>query len=316
MRTAAAIVAAVAVMAAAPAQAQERELINLGFGLLGHVIQQSQKPQTVQQPQRPQAPRPAVVAAPSPKVAPVPAPLPSFRIAEASIETPATVSDATAPIYLDHNSSRMAVTIEGDIVRIVYDAPRPGLAQAGVTPGTTLFVGGVINGQLYGEAFAFKSNCEPAGYAVQGKFDAYGIVLDGPGPVRSGCAVARLDPASPHSHLEFDGDATGLAALIIEEPPTVPVIATVPQIEPQPLPAIVPAAPVAPAPVPETPVIAAPVISNPAPPAAPAIETPKVETAETPTPPSSSPTAPKQATPAAQPQPEPVAPKPSLDMDL
>jgi hypothetical protein len=313
-------VALAALLAAMPiqAQAQERELLQFGFGIIGHAIQQSQRP--AQQPRVVQQ-APSVRVAPvavTPKVAPVPAPLPSFRLAQAdAIEAPA-VAPGDQVVTMDHNGSLMEIRTADMLVTITYARPRDGLAQAGVTPGTRLFQGAVVNGQLMGDAFAFKRGCAPAAYPVAGEIGAAGdLVLIGDGPVRSGCTVIRLDPASPHSRLGFSGEQAALVALLMPpaeiEAEPVPVVAVLPPVQ-QIAPAPVVAPP--PSPVAVTPVVeqqATPIVTPPAPQPVPVIVADPAPSLPTPSVPA--------VTPAPAPKPVPVVetpapPKLALDIDF
>lgn len=132
-----------------------------------------------------------------------------FMAAVAIVASPAFGQTVTA----DHNGSAMRIEREGSRVRIVYDAPRPGLREAGVMPGMIVFEGVQTGDKLAGRAFAFKRGCQPAGYDVAGSIAGDRIELNGPGPKRSGCAVVSLDAGSPHSFLAFNGKAGSVAAL-------------------------------------------------------------------------------------------------------
>lgn len=318
-----------AILAATPATQAQEEFLRLGIGIIGHAIQQSQQaksqPKAQPQPQRTQAPRPAVSAAPVHRDIPMPRPRPALLMAEASGNA-AVTNEAPASITLDHNRSAMALQVEGDLVTITYARPRDGLQQAGVSPGTVLFQGAVVNGRLYGDAFAFKQGCAPAAYPVEGEFDPSGVVLIGAGPVRQGCLVTRLDHDSPHAHLVFEGDASRLTAMLPSEQKTAPVIAAVPPpIVPEevvpyvaptpPTPTLAEVQPVAPA------VVSPPVAPNP--PAVVAEPAPAPVVAEqpkpAPLPPLQSPeseVAPAQPDPVPAPVVKPVPPKPKLDLDL
>lgn len=317
-----------AFMAAIPAAQAQEDILRLGVGILGFAIQQSQqqKAPAPQQPQRTQVPRPAVAVAPVFRNdVPLPRPRPEMLVAEATGNAPVT-DFVPATIALDHNRSAMSLQVEGDLVTITYSRPRDGLQQAGVNPGTVLFQGAVVNGRLYGDAFAFKQGCAPAAYPVEGSFDSFGIILDGAGPVRNGCNVSRLDPNSPHSHLEFSGDASTLTAMLPTEQKTAPIIAAVPppiapeevipHVEPAPTsPPIAEIQPVAPV------VVSTPVAANPPPMVATPAPTPVVAEQPKPVPlpalqsPEST-VAPVTPAPVAAPVVKPVPTKPRLDIDL
>lgn len=118
-------------------------------------------------------------------------------------------------VTVDHNGSEMRIeVISGGAMTITYAHPRAGLQDAGLIPGTVLFKGRIVGRDITGDARAFKRGCEPASYSVTGAVGEGRIVLRGPGPVRSGCAIARLDPASPHAELVFTGKPDALSAIV------------------------------------------------------------------------------------------------------
>ncbi len=99
-----------------------------------------------------------------------------------------------------HNGSTVDI-LDG---RIVYATPKPALRDV-VRPGATLVEGRWRGNRFTGIAYAFKTGCPAARYAVTGQRAEDGtMVFSGPGPVRQGCAVTRYDPASPHSRLVVD----------------------------------------------------------------------------------------------------------------
>lgn len=223
MKTAIAAIMA-ATVAVTPVHANDELVrfgIGLGVGVIGNMIQGNQKPAA--QPQQPRQQTPAAPRYAAPKVAPIPAPVPSFRLAATS--TPVAPGQDTTPgVTLDHNGSVMVISHVNGLIRIDYAQPRAGLADIGVLPGTPVFEGALVQGRLMGEASAFKANCPPARYDVSGTLNDQGeIVLIGPGPTRDSCTITGFDPRSPHSVLEFTGNHDQLAALLVPQqitPPT------------------------------------------------------------------------------------------------
>jgi hypothetical protein len=91
--------------------------------------------------------------------------------------------------------------------RIVYATPKASLRDV-VRPGSTLVEGRWAGDRFRGHAYAFKTGCAPARYAVIGRRNDDGsMVFTGPGPVRAqgGCDVVGYDPRSPHARLVVDG---------------------------------------------------------------------------------------------------------------
>lgn len=116
-------------------------------------------------------------------------------------------------VTADHNRSEVRIEVAADgAMTITYQRPRSGLQEAGIVPGAVLFTGRIAGRNITGEARTFNKGCSPAPYPVTGTVQDGRIVLRGPGPVRSGCEIVRLDPASPHSELVFTGQVDALAA--------------------------------------------------------------------------------------------------------
>jgi hypothetical protein len=126
----------------------------------------------------------------------------------------AAPAPADQRVAADHNSSAMRIEVAPDGGMIIsYERPRAGLKAAGIAPGTVLFRGRIDGGRIEGEAHAFKKGCDAAPYRVKGTLEGDRITLNGPGPVRAGCRVERLDPASPHATLVFTGARDAFATL-------------------------------------------------------------------------------------------------------
>jgi hypothetical protein len=101
----------------------------------------------------------------------------------------------------NHNGS----TVDVFANRIVYAEPKPSLRDV-VRPGMPLVEGRWSQDVFRGYAYAFKTGCAPARYAVTGlRRDDGSMIFTGPGPVRHGCAVVGYDAHSPHSRLVVDG---------------------------------------------------------------------------------------------------------------
>lgn len=67
-----------------------------------------------------------------------------------------------------HNGSIMRLEASGNGRRFYYEAPRAGMRNVGVTPGTLLFEG-TRDGDIYsGTAYIFARGCAPAPYTVAG----------------------------------------------------------------------------------------------------------------------------------------------------
>ena len=88
----------------------------------------------------------------------------------------------------------MRLVTEGLAARFLYEAPRSGLGELGIKPGTLLFDGKSTGGNSYaGEATTFSRQCGPATFAVAGEGSAEGnrVVLRGQAPNRdSSCQVS------------------------------------------------------------------------------------------------------------------------------
>ncbi len=99
-----------------------------------------------------------------------------------------------ANALLNHNSSTMRYLADGDQVRLVYEAPRAGLGDLGIQPGTELFNGRKTGPNSYaGEATTFSPRqCGATHFAVAGEASSNGrqVTLRGQAPVRNaGCQV-------------------------------------------------------------------------------------------------------------------------------
>lgn len=105
-----------------------------------------------------------------------------------------------------HNGSTMVVNERTG--RIVYEEPKSSIAGT-VPKGAILFEGRFDGKRISGTAYVFKKGCEPAPYAVSGRFEdrkGFGsrIVLTGPAPKRDRNSCAIIGTTATHSKLIFE----------------------------------------------------------------------------------------------------------------
>ncbi|WP_158810431.1 hypothetical protein [Beijerinckia sp. L45] len=114
----------------------------------------------------------------------------------------------------EHNGSTVLVFEKAGVV--LYETPKPQIADT-IKPGDLLFSGHIsAKGITRGTAYTFKKGCNPAPYAVTGRynFEGFGgrneLVLSGAAPVpdKASCAIKGYSTASPNAHLkiEFQSD--------------------------------------------------------------------------------------------------------------
>ena len=88
----------------------------------------------------------------------------------------------------------MRLVTEGDTVRLLYERPRTGLGDLGISAGMQLFNGRKTGPNSYaGQATTFSRQCGGANFAVAGESTNNGrrLVLRGQAPVRNGsCQVS------------------------------------------------------------------------------------------------------------------------------
>jgi len=120
----------------------------------------------------------------------------------------------------DHNGSRMDVDYERGA--ITYRSVKPSL-RGFIKPGFVVFAGEIEKGgAVKGTAYIFRKNCEPAPYAVTGRYEASlpGYVLSGAAPIREkgACRVTGYSIEGGNTRLEFvdlspneSGSASGTA---------------------------------------------------------------------------------------------------------
>lgn len=91
-----------------------------------------------------------------------------------------------------HNGSVMRLEADGARRRFLYEAPRPGMREAGAKRGTVLFAGERQGNRYAGTAYVFARGCAPFPYRVEGPIsvDERRVVMRGAAPrVRKGCAA-------------------------------------------------------------------------------------------------------------------------------
>jgi hypothetical protein len=84
-----------------------------------------------------------------------------------------------------HNGSIMALTFQGDEIRITYIQPRTGMSQAGARVGSLLLNARLTGTEVYGTARIFAWQCGTFAYPVHGELSREGarITLRGMAPV-------------------------------------------------------------------------------------------------------------------------------------
>lgn len=75
---------------------------------------------------------------------------------------------ALADSCWDHNGSLMRLTASGNARTFLYEAPRQGIRNVGVTPGTWLFSGRKSGDWYSGVARVFSRSCAALEYHVEG----------------------------------------------------------------------------------------------------------------------------------------------------
>lgn len=98
-------------------------------------------------------------------------------------------STAAADSFWDHNGSLMRLVARGSDRWLSYEAPRQGMVDQGVQPGTLFFNGRRAGNSYHGTARVFSRNCaEPMTFPISGTvFNEQTIVLEGLRPVFSNC---------------------------------------------------------------------------------------------------------------------------------
>lgn len=101
------------------------------------------------------------------------------------------------PTLWNHNGSTMRLVADGSHRRFIYDSPRQGMRDEGVTAGTVLFDGN-RNGERYsGTAYVFSGSCGLRAYRVQGTVsaDQRWVTLRGQAPrLATNCAQIGSRP--------------------------------------------------------------------------------------------------------------------------
>ena len=108
----------------------------------------------------------------------------SCESARAQSKPSANTSNALAPQW-NHNGSVVSLVASGKKQRLLYDAPRIGLLDAGVKPGTLLFEGQRSGKTWTGTAYQFYRTCKSRGFQVSGDAseDLRQITLKGKAPL-------------------------------------------------------------------------------------------------------------------------------------
>ena len=89
-----------------------------------------------------------------------------------------------------HNNSLVTMTKTGASIRFVYESPRQGMRDEGVTQGTLLFEGTASGNAYKGTAYVFSGRCGTSfAYHVTGD-----ITPDGTQLQLSGQAPSRIGP--------------------------------------------------------------------------------------------------------------------------
>lgn len=103
----------------------------------------------------------------------------------AGANAPSLPNSSSGSKLWDHNGSSMLVSVTGDQIRIFYQKPLPGIAQAGARPGTQLFAGRLSGSNVSGTATIFAWECGQFTYPVSGSLSSDGrkINMSGKAPV-------------------------------------------------------------------------------------------------------------------------------------
>ncbi len=113
---------------------------------------------------------------------------------------------ALADSYWTHNGSLMRLAASGNARYFYYAAPRPGIANEGVRPGTLLFDGWRDGGRYAGTARVFSASCGASAFHIEGWVASEThVILEGWRPVFRNCIATgeqvweRLDFTYSHS---------------------------------------------------------------------------------------------------------------------
>jgi hypothetical protein len=96
---------------------------------------------------------------------------------------------APLPTYWTHNGSLVRMVQSGSAMQILYQIPRSGMIEEGVTQGTVLFEGSANGHSYLGTAYVFSGRCRAAfPYRVTGEMANGGVkvLLTGKAPARIG----------------------------------------------------------------------------------------------------------------------------------
>ena len=95
---------------------------------------------------------------------------------------------ALADSYWNHNGSLMRLTAYGNARSFTYAAPRQGMINAGVRPGTLFFDGWRDGNRYYGTARVFSASCGASAFPIEGWVASEThVILEGWRPVFRDC---------------------------------------------------------------------------------------------------------------------------------
>lgn len=95
---------------------------------------------------------------------------------------------AAADSYWTHNGSLMRLTAHGTARSFHYAAPRPGLVNVGVRPGTLFFDGWRDGSRYWGTARVFSPECGASTFPIEGWVASEThVILEGWRPVFRNC---------------------------------------------------------------------------------------------------------------------------------
>jgi len=108
---------------------------------------------------------------------------------------------AAADSYWNHNGSLMRLAAHGTARNFYYAAPRPGMANIGVRPGTLFFDGWRDGNRYSGTARVFSPDCGASPFAIDGWVASEThVILEGWRPVFHNCIPTG---EQIWEHLEF-----------------------------------------------------------------------------------------------------------------
>lgn len=100
----------------------------------------------------------------------------------------AVSAPAAADSYWNHNGSLMRLSANGAARAFFYAAPRPGIVNAGVQPGTLFFDGWRDGDRYRGTARVFSASCGASTFYIEGWVASEThVILEGWRPVFHNC---------------------------------------------------------------------------------------------------------------------------------